>query len=69
MLQNDTLTNIEARILKSSFSKSRFPGLLKNVLTFNPRCLEGRVVVAQTNENRWGAFQNEDPREPQNNHF
>ena len=47
-----------------SFSKSSVQGLLKNVLTFNPRWLEGRVVVAQTSENRRGAFQNT-PREPQ----
>ena len=26
-----------------SFSKSMFPGLLKNVLTFNPMWLEGRM--------------------------
>ena len=41
------------RILKlgleiRSFSKSTFPGLLKNVLTFNPRWLEDRVPVTQT---------------------
>ena len=38
------------RILKlglkmMSFSKSAFLGLLKSVLTFNPRWLEGRVVT------------------------
>ena len=35
-----------------SFSKSTFPGLLKNVLTFNPRW-------PLTTENRWEGFQND----------
>ena len=30
-----------------SFSKSTFPGLSKNILTFNPKWLEDRVLVAQ----------------------
>ena len=69
-----TVLAFSQRILKlglkmRSFSKSTFPGLLKNVLTFNPRWLEGRVVVAQTNENRWGAFQNEDPENPKTTIF
>ena len=50
-----TVLAFSQRILKlglkmRSFSKSAFPGLLKNVLTFNPRWLEERVPVAQTSE-------------------
>ena len=42
------------RILKlglqmRSFSKSTFPGLLKNVLTFNPRWHEGIVLLVAPN--------------------
>ena len=48
-----TVLAFSQRILKlglkiRSFSKSTFPGLLKNVLTFNPRWLEDRVLFAQT---------------------
>ena len=48
-----TVLAFSRRILKlwskiNSISKSTFPGLLKNFLTFNPRWLEGRVVVAHT---------------------
>ena len=60
-----TVLAFSRRILKlglklRSFSKSAFPVLLKNVLTFIPRWLEGRVVVAQTT--RWGGFQHEEPQ-------
>ena len=61
-----TVLAFSQRILKlglkiRSFSKSAFPGLSTNVLTFNPRWLEGRARWSLTTENRWEAFQNEDP--------
>ena len=48
-----TVVAFSQRILKlglkmRSLSKSAFPGLLKNALTFNPRWLEGLVMVART---------------------
>ena len=69
-----TVLAFSQRILKlglkmRSFSKSTFPGLLKNVLTFNPMWLEARVRWPLTNENRWEAFQKEDPQEHQNYRF
>ena len=69
-----TVVAFSQRIMKlglkiRSFSKSVFPGLLKNVLTFNPRSLVGRARWSLTTENRWEAFQNEDPREHQNYRF
>ena len=50
--------NIKARIKNKVIFKIYILGLLKNILTFIPRWLEGRVIVAQT-------FQNEGPREAQ----
>ena len=44
-----------------SFWKYRFPGLLKNVLTFKSRWLEGRIVVAQTSKNRWELSKRRNP--------
>ena len=40
--------NIEARMETRKFLIYTFPGHLQNVLTFNPRCLENRLNVAQT---------------------
>ena len=48
--------------LKIEFNININPGLLRNVLTFNPRFLKGRFVVVQTIENWWGAYQNENPK-------
>ena len=40
--------NIEARIINKDISQSVLPILLKNVLTFHSRWLEGRVMLFQT---------------------
>ena len=66
-----TVLAFTQRILKlglkmKSFSKSAFPGLLKNALTFNPRWLEGRARWPLTTEKRLEAFQNEEPQGHQN---
>ena len=59
----------QRRIKNKVIFKIYNSGAVENVLTFNPGWLEGRVVVAQTTENRWGAFIYEDPKNPQTTIF
>ena len=50
--------------LKIEFNININPGLLRNVLTFNPRFLKGRFMVVQTIENWWELIKMRTPKLP-----